>query len=315
MVLILAADIGGTNSRFGVFEADGRDALVLKESAWIRTHDASSFSELLHQLPAKGISTPLSKVDSACFAIPGAIVDGMVGLTPNIEWDIDLNKEGKEFTIRSLVNDFAAQAYACKTAVVKDALVIQQGSTEKDGNIAVLGAGTGLGHSLLISVGSRYHAVPSEGGHMAYPFVGQEEYEFEAFARGVTKRNFCDGDTVVTGSGLSLLHKFLTGEDLDPATVAASIAPESETCRWYARFYGRAARNWVLATTAWRGLFLSGGVAAKNPMFVQVPEFIHEFQAYPKYEKILGNIPVRLNTNEQSGLFGAALCGLQMMNG
>jgi glucokinase len=60
-------------------------------------------------------------------------------------------------------------------------------------------------------------------------------------------------------------------------------------------------------------MFIAGGVAAKNPMFVQVPEFLEEFHNSHVYREFLHSVPVRLNANEASGLYGAAFYGVQML--
>ena len=47
MKKILAADIGGTHSRFAFFLADEKEGLQLAESRWLKTSDAGSFGHLL----------------------------------------------------------------------------------------------------------------------------------------------------------------------------------------------------------------------------------------------------------------------------
>jgi glucokinase len=59
----------------------------------------------------------------------------------------------------------------------------------------------------------------------------------------------------------------------------------------------------VLATG---GVYISGGVAAKNPLLVTHPEFAREFRNSPTYGDLLKTIAVRLVRDEQTGLFGAA---------
>jgi glucokinase len=46
MESILAADIGGTSSRFAWFERGG-SVLSLRESIWLPTREAASFADLL----------------------------------------------------------------------------------------------------------------------------------------------------------------------------------------------------------------------------------------------------------------------------
>jgi glucokinase len=63
------------------------------------------------------------------------------------------------------------------------------------------------------------------------------------------------------------------------------------------------------------GLFIAGGVAARNPLLVQIPEFLDEFHNSHVYQEFLHTVPVKLNANEASGLFGAAFFGAQMLAG
>lgn len=313
MSFVLAADIGGTNSRFGLFSLTQERQLTLQFKVWLETQEATSFPELFSMLLDAGLPVSFDDITAATFAVPGAVFNHSMCIPPNIPWKIDLAELPHLRDKSLLINDFAAQAFACQTEAVQNALVLQEGIAKPKETIAVIGAGTGLGYAALIHEQGHYHAVPSEAGHMAFPFVGRDEARFEEYAREKTGREFCDGDTVVTGLGLRLLHHFLTGKESSPAQIAATLEPDSETCQWFARFYGRAARNWALATVAWGGVFLCGGVAAKKSMLVTCPSFLEEFHAFSTYRDILQNIPVYLNRNEESGVYGAALQALQML--
>jgi glucokinase len=50
-------------------------------------------------------------------------------------------------------------------------------------------------------------------------------------------------------------------------------------------------------------------------MLVSVPEFMDEFRNSHVYDDFLESIPVKLNANEQSGLYGAAFHGAQLLTG
>lgn len=308
---ILAADIGGTTSRFLAFEAAEAGTLTTaSEIVKLETASAASFAELLAQVwPVLGI-TP-KEFAMACLAVAGPIRDGVYCKPPNIAWDIDVSGAMTDLKLARclLINDFVAQAYACLTEAVSGALLIKAGQADPHGALAVVGAGTGLGHCALLPVGEEVVPVPSEGGHAGFPFVGPEEAAFEAFAREAANRPYCHGDLIVSGPGLSLLHRFLTGEDLPPEEVAAKLTAESPTQVWFSRFYGRACRDYALTVLATRGLTIAGGVAARNPLLVQTPHFVEEFTSSPSHADLLGRIPVHLNLNEDSGLFGAAYRG------
>lgn len=313
MAKILAADIGGTNSRFALFDTAGGE-LVMEDTIWLKSHGVSSFSELLDQLWASEFSARPGSFDAAALAVAGAVVDGVeCNFLPNVPWGVDLRGIDFGCPKACLINDFSAQAYACRTSAVDDAVVIQEGEPHENGTLGVIGAGTGLGYSALLLHEKTWAALPSEGGHMAFPFTGMEEAQYGEFNRREADRRWAEGDSVVTGLGLKLIHKYHTGDDLPPVEISAQITPESETTRWYARFYGRACRDWALSLMCFGGLYIAGGIAAKNPMFVNVPEFIEEFHNTHVYGDFLHTVPIKLNCNEESGLYGAGFYAKQLL--
>lgn len=308
---LLAADIGGTSSRFAVFsEQAGR--LRLEQSVRIPTRQAQSFNGLLDLLKQSPLSPLLTGCRAATVAVAGAVQHGVFAKPPNIPWEIDLRRTDLSALPRrmTLINDFAAQAYACRTDAVSNAVKINHGEAEPEATVAVVGAGTGLGHALLLPLRDAFLALPSEAGHAAFPFVGEAERDYERFLLARTGLEYIHGDAAVSGSGLAFLHQYHFGEALEPAQAAAALTPGSPVQTWFARFYGRACRQFVLATLAMGGLFVSGGVAAKNPCLVQDAAFMAEFVNSPGYGHLLRSIPVSLNGNEDSGLWGAALCAL-----
>lgn len=318
MFRILAADIGGTNSRMGFFELEpGMDEPRLLNIVRLSTAEAPSFAGLLERLFSEQRHFAPADCDLAVFAVPGP-VQGQLCRPPNIKWTIDLNEiTGLGFKRGALLNDFAAQAFACRSSAMNEAQVLQSGHSDHHvyaGAMAVIGAGTGLGHCALVAAGAEgFLAVSSEAGHAAFPFVGEEEYAYAEYVRSASRLDYCHGDAIVTGSGLARLHAFLTGESLAPAEVAARLPHSPRTVEWFARFYGRAARNYALALLATGGVYISGGVAAKNPVLVEHPAFLAEFRRSPSHASLLAGLPVLLNKNQDSGVHGAALFGAQRL--
>lgn len=313
---ILAADIGGTSARFGHFKAENGGELEYVSSEWLETARSSSFGELMEMLVESDFGLPPGEADIVSLAIAGPVVGGVRSYPPNISWDVDLSNAAQEFGFRdfSLLNDFAAQAYACRSPIMREAREILPGEIDYDAVAAVIGAGTGLGHAALIPDERGGHlAMPSEGGHMLFPFTTDEEYEYGRFLREATGREQIIGDIVVSGGGLSLLHRFLTGEKLEPKEVAGKLEQNPETLKWFARFYGRVCKNFALLTVAMGGLYISGGVAAKTPLLIDNEHFKREFRSSETHSRLLSRIPVLLNSNQESGLWGAALRGLQVL--
>jgi glucokinase len=61
------------------------------------------------------------------------------------------------------------------------------------------------------------------------------------------------------------------------------------------------------------GVYIAGGVAAKIPALVTHPEFALQFRKSKTMRGMLESIPVFLNTNEESGLWGAAYFAAQVL--
>ena len=313
-VNILAADIGGTSSRFGHFKATG-DVLEFVGSEWLETGAATSFAQLLHNLTNSGISLLPSQADIFSIAIAGPVERGNFSKPPLIPWTVDLSKPdllgvGKFI----LINDFLAQAYACISPLASSAVRILTGNDEQGAAKAVIGAGTGLGKAILLPAGGRgYVAGPSEGGHVNFAPENDREFEFQKFACASLEADYLTWNDVVCGSGLSLIHQFLTGAKLEPAEVAERFGDSPETLEWGAKFYGRVARNFALEVLALSGVYIAGGVAAKNPALVQHRGFEQEFRRSRKHRELLAKIPVHLLSDQQSGLWGAAFAGWRQL--
>ncbi len=313
---ILAADIGGTHSRFAHFSADETRKLTLVETKWLNTSEAASFAELMDNLRSAGMLLKPDDADIVVIGIAGPVERGVRSSPPLIPWSIDLSSARKDFSFRqyALINDFVAQAFACLTEIGRSAANILQGKPEENEVKAVIGAGTGLGHSALVPDGrGDYLAIASEAGHANFPFVSKREYEFQEFLLRERGEQYITGNTVVSGKGLGYVHRFLTGEKLAPAEVAERFNAHPETLQWAARFYGRACRNFAVETLALGGVYIAGGVAARNPELVTHKAFEAEFRSSDTLAGLLEKIPVLLITDENSGLWGAAEYGLRKL--
>lgn len=307
---MLVCDIGGTNSRFACFQQEVHN-LLLESAAAVKTNDFASFELLLDALKENGNRFNVQQHSKFVLAIPGPVTPADVLSFPNIKWEISKSNLKKLYpdTEISFINDFTAQAYGCLTEAVANALPLIKTEQTRD-DIAIVGAGTGLGHGTLKKTAQGgYLHLPSESGQIPFPFTADEfEQRYRAFIVQQTGITHPVGDNVVSGSGLSLLHHFITGKEISPSEVAAEIDAASETTQWFAKFYARDCRNYVLTTLAGGGkLFISGGVAIKNPFLVDNDAFRNEFlQGSDTAQDVLAHISVSLIRDERIGLFGAA---------
>lgn len=306
MQKILAADIGGTNSRFAIFSSKNSNPeyqIKFPTAAYI------NFNELLLDFKSKQNKFSFAEIQSAVFAIAAPIVDPKNINPPNISWNIDVSeiKNILGITKAKLINDFQAQALSVLSASKEQFTEIAKGVVNDYYPQAVIGAGTGFGKSLLVKVNDHsFISIASEGGHVDFPAIGSKEVEFRKFAINKFNLNNLDWDDVLSGRGLEAIHEFLSGEKIKASEISEKyLNQNSETLEMFSRFYGRAARNYVLETLALGGLYIVGGVAAKNPLLIKSESFRESFLS-SVYSDILAKLPIFLIESDDSGLKGAA---------
>lgn len=313
---LIVADIGGSNSRFAVFETNNKKELSLSRKIWLNTSESKSFEDLLCKLYQKDFEFSINKSDVVVISVPGPVENESFASLANVKWEINISPLRDKFGVSKvfLVNDFIAQGYACLTEAVKNAQNIQRGKLNYRECLAVVGAGTGLGYCALKPNGfGGFTSFPSESGHANFSFVGNDEIKYQQFILKELKLPFVTNEIVVSGPGLSLLHRFLTGENLTPKIVVNKISPHPKTTKWFSLFYGRVCRNYALSVLPIGSIYITGGVAIKNPFLVDSDIFRNEFLNSPQKGNLLKKIPIFLNQNENSGLWGAAFYGVLKM--
>ena len=321
---LLVADIGGTNCRLARFALNGDGSLALEHSVWLESQSILGTGHLLAEFE-RHLEMPLSHADALVLALAGPVRHGLCGRLTNASLELDLRAAAhlQDRPIR-IINDFVAQACACLAPLGADARLLWPGesaSVSVAAPRAVIGAGTGLGMAALyplalaVSGASGWLLAPSEGGHMVFPFVGEQEAAFQEFLCRRLGLSAARGDDVLSGRGLALLHEYLTGEQLSPGEVGrTALAETTPTLRWYARFWGRACRNLMLSTLCSGGLWIAGGIAARNPLCVSCDDFFAELHLAPDFSHWLKEIPVRLLEDVDSGLWGAAQYGRMLLD-
>jgi glucokinase len=321
MSLLLAADIGGTNSRFALFASHSAPPappnLEALRELWLPTARYGSFAELARalRLPDGSPFVPPG-TRLASLGIAGPVRDGGCA-PPNIPWAVQADEAAAALGIPLvlLVNDFVAQGHACLLAALNEearaALDIAHVHAGKSGPapLALVGAGSGCGKALVLPEARR--VLPSEGGHGDFAFRGDED----AFANQLRGRlgEAIDVETVVSGEGLRRLFAFHCGEEPPPDVACSRLNPpgtaaEHATLAWFARFYGRVCRNYVLDTLALGGLYVTGGMAARIPVLTH-PAFLESFWDSATMGGLLRDVPVFHIRGQRAGLWGAAAYG------
>ena len=318
--MILAADIGGTNARLGLFEPDGPRLRKIITRRF-RSRDHASLQEIVEQFLAE-VGGPLRR---ACFAVAGPVSNGRVTAT-NLAWIVDTSRLARVIgldTVR-LINDLEAIAHGLGELEDADATLLHAGRPASEGNRAIIAAGTGLGEAGAYWDGTRHHPFACEGGHGDFgPRTGIEMELLRYLLRTHDRVSY---ERVLSGSGLHQIYKFLRDsgrgqepfwltEELasDPPPVVISRAARdgrSELCveavNLFVSIYGAEAGNLALKLMARGGVWIGGGIAPNILPHVKAPIFIEAFLAKGRLQPLLETIPVRLILNDEVGLLGAA---------
>ena len=303
---VLAGDIGGTNTNLCIAGAGKKPDLLF--SMHFKSSELESLIPAVKEMLKYAKEKHGIKVRNGCFAVAGPVSDGYARTT-NIKWDVNaediLRKTGLKRAI--LINDFQAIGYGISFIGKKDLFVVRKGKSK--GNKAIIGAGTGLGKSVLIFDGKAYKPVASEGGHADFPAQSKFELKLVEFIR--KKRNIkqVNYEELVSGRGIEIIYKFLSNKKDNAEHIAKS---SKETMNLFIKFYARCAKNFVLESLATGGLYIAGGIAAKNKKLFKSKEFLKEFENTSKLSAVLKKVPIYVITNYDVGLIGASFIAINM---
>lgn len=331
MPQFVAGDIGGTHSRLRLLESAGDDWRMLRE----RVFDSgayASFEAVLREFLAAAAPLQLA---SACLAIAGPVRErqgGQAVEVTNLPWRLDSDVLATAFSIGCvrLINDFEAVGYGIGRLAPADVVVLQAGSPEASGPRAVIGAGTGLGQAVVVSVGGREQVIATEGGHA--DFAPTDALQAELWRQLREREEHVSYEHLLSGSGLMRLYEFVRARGTasesaavagamrseDPAAVISrhGLARSDALCEQaldlFVRIYGAQAGNLALAAGATGGMYVAGGIAPKILGRLTDGSFIAAFRAKGRMRGLLERIPVQVIVNPAVGLIGAAACAARL---
>ena len=320
-MMLLAGDIGGTGTRLGVFSVeDGRLTPIVREN--YRSGSYSGIEAVLEEFLRRCPTKPV-----ACtFGIAGPVLNDVVK-TSNLPWRVDarLVEASTGLNRVALINDLEANAYGVDAIEAADLETLQEGNVDPRGNACIISAGTGLGEAGYFFDGEYLRPMGSEGGHADFGPSDEEETRLLEFLRDELSR--VSWEHLLSGQGLVRIYRFLEKtdglgaesrirevlEDLDLGPKAISFAASTRNgCRadraltLFTKIYGSAAANLALTFKATGGVFIGGGIAAKNSGHFLNGSFLNAFREKAPMSDLLSRIPVRLIRNDNCALLGAA---------
>lgn len=330
-MIILAGDIGGTKSNLGLFERDDQGRPRAVAEATFSTHDFAAPEAMLEQF-VRGSGRSFADVAAACLGVAGPVEDG-VCVAEWLPWKRVAERDLASATgVRDvwLINDMVATAHG--VTVLRDDQVVPlnpDGVRKAGRNVAVIAAGTGLGESALVADRhGRYHAVTCEGGHTDW--APRTEAELGLFNWLAERIHPVNQETVICGRGLVNVYNYLQGQatnrrtDLAPdGDQAADIAKSAEAgsdptaaraMDLFMAAYGARAGNLAMQFMSTGGVFVAGGIAAKNLRKIQDGTFLSAFLDKGElFHGILTPVPVYVVTEQKTALLGAANYAMQQV--
>lgn len=305
MVRIIAGDVGGTKTLLQLVELNEEGSAVAYEHRF-ESGGYRTFDDLLTEFLELAGGT----VDAACFAVAGPVFDDRAEVT-NLKWLIEAAALTTLFGITrvALINDFYAVALGVPLLKTEDLVSLHAGDRKRGAPIAILGAGTGLGQALVTFHGDEWGVIPSEGGHA--DFAPQDEEQARLFLFLHQKYGHVSWERLLSGMGLVNIFTFLGGPDTITAAEVAQLADAGDaralhTFEIFVDIYGAEAGNMALRALTRGGVFLAGGVAAKNQRHFTDGRFLTAFLRKGRFQDMLEAMPIDLIVNEKVGLIGAA---------
>ncbi len=309
----IVADIGGTNSRFGLVTGHNENGYHIANQ---QKYPSVQFSGVEQATRHYIESLNDVKHKGACLAVAGPVAGDDVCLT-NLNWNFSTTQVQKELGLSSLeiINYFAAYAYAAPLVASENLLTLNTGNAVKKSAIAVMGPGTGFGVASLVPNGGLLSVVPAEGGHMT---IAAKSSLQSAIVHALSKEysHVCV-ETILSGPGLRNLYKALNQvEGLSmPMLRAAQITELAlsdnkslayRTLKLFCLWLGQVTGDLALSIGARGGVFLGGGILLRVTDFLVGSEFINGFVNKGKVQRYLEDIPVKLIIEGNSALLGAA---------
>ncbi|MBV9183176.1 MAG: glucokinase [Acidobacteria bacterium] len=326
--MILAGDIGGTHARLAFFDVENGQFKLIKSAVFPSQHYPG-----LDRIVAEFVHHAGLRPAQACFGIAGPVTDGRV-VASNLPWVVESKLLANELELRraALINDLEATGWGIAALAEGDMVslndVAQQPGSTTAGNQAVIAAGTGLGEGGLYWDGTRHYVFASEGGHSDFAPVNDIQVALFEYLR--TRFGRVSYERVLSGPGLVNVFEFLRDtqkakvadwltEEMansDPAAAISRAAIErreplsEQALDIFVSVFGAEAGNLALKLKATGGVFVAGGIAPKILPKLLSPLFLEPFLAKGRLRRLMEVMPVKVITNDNLALLGAARCAL-----
>ena len=307
----LLADIGAVHLRLALETAPG----VFRAETIVPATAHASLREALQAYLAR--QADVGAVQHGALSLPNPITGDEIKLT-NHPWEFSVAALRLDLGLRTLlvVNDYCALAMGLTRLESGERIGVGGGEAVNGGVVGVIGPGTGLGVSALISATGRPLAVASEGGHVSYP--PQDADEAWIVARATQRFGHASGERLISAPGLVLMDQWLAERAGAPArartapqiTAAALADPPdpvaAQALDLFCAMLGTVAGNLALTLGSTGGLYIGGAIVPRILPFFVRSRFRERFEQKGRFQPWLARIPTWVVDAPNSAVRGAS---------
>ena len=294
------ADIGATTTRCALIDDKGQEVAP-------ETFENADFTGIVGVLRRylehrRAGDRPVR----AALAVAAPILGDEVQMI-NIGWRFSQTelKQALELKRLTVVNDFAAVAWALPQLGEGDVARIGGGESVPRAVLATLGPGSGLGVAALVPAADGWAVMTGEGGHVSMPGATPDEDRVLALVRERFDGH-CSAERILSGPGLVNLYVALAEiagrgrPTVTPADVT-NLAKQGEplarkTLATFFAMLGTVAANLALTTGALGGIYIAGGIVPRLVEQLRESDFRARFEDKGRYREYLAAIPTHVIT-------------------
>lgn len=236
--------------------------------------------------------------------IPGPIFNNTIKIVANLDWpEANGTEVAKLLNMKKIIflNDFVTNGYGILSDVKLgvDYVNLDGFKVDPDGPIAMIGAGTGLGHGYLVKHehGRYHHVFPSEGGHQDFAPQNETQWKYLKFLQDhynvehISVERACSGPAIPVMLLFMIKSEGYISEIYKSEQLIKESSPEEivkhgldKTCsvceaviEFFVSIYAAAAGNMSLLLLPTGGVYLLGGLSVGLEKYIVQNETFRVF--------------------------------------
>ncbi len=318
---ILGAYVGRDVIKLGVFaNTQKKPTLVLVASS--ATEEVTNFTDFLRDALSQLKANYSISIKKACFGVPGNANESKTYIqAPHLSFPVDGNEMIQQGLLETVavLNDFEVQGYGVESLDEQKVVQINAGKERKQAPKIILGAGTGLGSTLMVWNDAQqvHNSLPLGACFMDFTPHNQDDLNFRSFLKKRLNYEKCSWGNALGSTGgiwaaYDYFHQQMTSEEAYAAHLDTIFAKRDPICAaatdYFLTLYARLIRNMLYAVLPYGGLYLTNDLVMNYSSLFTAPEFVEEILRcdHEFLKAIVAEIPMYVVTDNKLGLYGAA---------